>query len=689
MLFEEADAPLLKAWVVKKLESISDADSEVLADYVLALVTTDEKLPIARANCTESLSDFLGDGTVSFVDDVFTALATKAYDPNQAQPKPAAPPFTTPRRNGHGLANESRKRSYHDWAASHDQNAPQGAWRPMKQRRRADGRSIQVSGTLNPHSSGRSHESFFPTTPGVPINPSQAPFQMPPLPPFDPNNPMAAMLALGQAIGLFQPIPGGAPGPQLQATSNQRCRDYDSKGFCVRSVSCPFEHSNPEAYDPMNVDSFGMPQPSTNLTGRNRKGFSDINYGTTNVNGGRQSNFYMIGPSRDPLRKTIVVERIPHENFDEQQVHNFFSAFGAIENIELHPANRLAIITFRERSAAQAAHDSPRSVFDNRFVKIYWHNPNKIRTSFTNSHSTGQAIYEQADEDTDPDFDAEKFARNQEAAQRRQEEKRREREANLKARQEIDDKLRATEAERKYIASEIAKREGKPVSTVSDDADDDKHTEMLKAQLAALQSEALSLGIDPNVDESASNGHRSYSPYRGRGGYRGWRGRGYHQQSYRGGYAGHGGHGGRVTMSLDNRPKTVSVTFADGDYNQHEEALRQYLMFNGLETATLSRHADREDTALVAFQHRFEGENFMGAAFGDGPLASTNLLHLVGMVELGWYKVDDSQTMRDARMLPEVAQEKARVEHSVHASVGDDQQIQKEDQDMDTYDEVD
>ena len=93
-------------------------------------------------------------------------------------------------------------------------------------------------------------------------------------------------------------------------------------------------------------------------------------------------------------------------------------------------------------------------------------------------------------------------------------------------------------------------------------------------------------------------------------------------------------------MSLDNRPKTVCVAFQDGGYEEHEEALRQYLMFNGLETAILSRHPDRTDSALVAFQQRYEGENFMAAAEGLGPLAASNLPVQLGKVELGWYTGD-------------------------------------------------
>lgn len=39
----------------------SDADAEVLADYVVALVTTEDEDANIRRNCIDSLSDFLQD----------------------------------------------------------------------------------------------------------------------------------------------------------------------------------------------------------------------------------------------------------------------------------------------------------------------------------------------------------------------------------------------------------------------------------------------------------------------------------------------------------------------------------------------------------------------------------------------------------------------------------------------------
>lgn len=88
---------------------------------------------------------------------------------------------------------------------------------------------------------------------------------------------------------------------------------------------------------------------------------------------------------------------------------------------------------------------------------------------------------------------------------------------------------------------------------------------------------------------------------------------------------------GGAVKRLDNRPKTVSIVFPSGTYDQHDEALRQYLLLsNNLEHAELSKHPDRADAALLAFEERYRAENFMAAAG-----ASSGIPH-IGQVELSW-----------------------------------------------------
>ena len=209
MHFDDADSLPLKNWVIKKLEDISDADSDVLADYVLALVKTDDPIPIARANCIDNLKDFLGDSSEGFVNDAFHAIATRSYDPSRPAPKAAV--YQPPNRSSHEALrrpNESRKRSYHDWDADGQQHGRiesyESGERPAKQPRRGGrGGGIEARGGRLGRQSGGPSQYASQMQHGLPPMPTLPPG----MPQFDPNNPMAALLAMQQMMGLqFPPM---------------------------------------------------------------------------------------------------------------------------------------------------------------------------------------------------------------------------------------------------------------------------------------------------------------------------------------------------------------------------------------------------------------------------------------------------------------------------------------------------
>jgi RNA-binding protein 26 len=265
----------------------------------------------------------------------------------------------------------------------------------------------------------------------------------------------------------------------------------------------------------------------------------------------------------------------------------------------------------------------------------YWYKSDKLPQP-PNGHKTSPAIKQESDDTemqgtAEPEIDVEELKKRQEEAQRKHEEAKKQREETEKKKLELDEKLKLMELERKKMAEKLAKKAVRRSSDSPKDLETDQQTKELKATLDKLQAEATTLGINGESQE-ASNGFGTPG-YRGRGGFRGRgapRGRG----SYYGGYR--GGFGGYATVPpvkrLDNRPKTVAITFNSGDCGPGEEVIRQYLMFNSLESATLSKHPEREDTALVAFQQRFEGENFIAAATGFSDLARQ-----LGKVQVSWY----------------------------------------------------
>jgi len=427
------------------------------------------------------------------------------------------------------------------------------------------------------------------------------------------------------------------PQPPSQKKTGRRCRDYDNKGFCTRGASCMYDHgddayvmSRNEPYDPSNAalpglsdagnaNAFDASKGSAQGRGRGRGG--------TGFRGGRsRADISAQGPNHDRSNTAIVIEQIPEDKFDQQSVRDFFGEFGDIEEVDMQAYKRLATVKYSDFWSAKAAYESPKVVFDNRFVKVYWYKPDTEQ-----GQQIGDAAEVKVVKQEEPEIDLVEFAKKQEGAQRRHEEQKKQRKEQEKQRSETDAKLKALEAEKKKMAELMAKKKGKSATSAAQSPGagngtptDDKN-KGLREQLARLEAEAQSLGIDPN--STADNGWTSQYTPRGRGG---WRGRGGFTPRGRGwnpGFRG-GGRGGAVKR-LDNRPRTVSIAFSSGTHDEHDESLKQYLVLSGnLDHAELLKHPDRSDAALLAFQERYRAENFMAAA-------SSGIPH-VGQVELSW-----------------------------------------------------
>jgi RNA-binding protein 26 len=543
-----------------------------------------------------------------------------------------------------GPQNGSRKRSYNDRGDGdvQDRGASYGDpnGRAFKQPRRGGMGGNMGRGnfeTFNPRGGFQGRPSSagvppqgFPNMPGMPSPP-------PGMPPIDPNNPMATILAM-QAMGF--PVPGmpGFPqasspdrGPPMQGMppKKQRCRDYDQKGFCARGNTCMFEHgqdsiyvppgSNGEEYDPSNSSlmtgqrgaialsgvetSSGFPvlaQPPEGFQNRGRGGMRGARGGQHNPSrrGGR-AEFSSDRPNYDKTKTTIVVEQIPEENFSEVEVRGFFSEFGNIVEVSMRPYKRLAIVKYDDYESAKAAYNSPKVIFDNRFVKVYWFvdqeslpQPPSFAGSKPANGANGGAQSPNKSE-SEPQIDIAEFARKQQEVQKAHEEKLKKKQDMEVARKELEkrqeDLLKSQAEEKRKLMERIAAKSAKSGTlTAGPDggtpAPSEKatsQTDALRAQLAALEAEAKSLGIDPDLpDDSWSGRGRG----RGRGGYRG-RGS-FAPRGFRGGYRGRGGaqYAGRGggAYNLDNRPKKIGLSGVDFTDPGKDESLRQYLLVSSL-----------------------------------------------------------------------------------------------------------
>ncbi|KAL8742833.1 MAG: hypothetical protein Q9184_008187, partial [Pyrenodesmia sp. 2 TL-2023] len=701
----------------------SDADSDVLGDYVLALIRAETPEPELRLSAISNLEDFLQDKAEKFVDEVFQALRSKSYKPGHTPPSAnerralapspivAAPPsgprypqdLSAARHPSIGAPELSRKRSFdehHNEAGYSDSHYARGD-RQVKQMRRGGGRGGRYDGYNGKPLHGPSGNPL-----GVPA-PGQFPFQGMPPPPTDPNDPLMAMML--QAMGM--PLPPVPPNQALPASNSPpayspptngaptfngngkrgRCSDYDTKGYCVKGNTCPFEHGNdhvvvpgkdvPE-YDPKNSAISDVPAISprangfggqdTHMWGQNTpqtpsqgRGDGRERRGRGNFQTPRRPNraeFSHAGPNTDRSNTTIVVENIPEEKFEEQSVRDFFSAFGNIISIDMRPYKHLVIVRYADFWSAKSAYDSPKVIFDNRFVKVYWYKPDTLPMPTGTSNGTVLPATPTSAKEKEPEFNKEEFERHAMAAQKKLEEKKALKQAADAKRQALEkqkEELAQKQAEeKKKLLEKLAAKGASSPSQGTNEVDkpkngteeaDDKasaQTKALRAQVAALEAEAKSLGLDAALAEDpwASRG-RGRGRGRARGSYRGWEGfagRGSGYDTYRGSPRGRGGFVAGGAYNLDNRPKKVSVSGVElsGD---KDEALRQHLFvgypkrcsWDSLmrhlqvvgEFEAIEPHGEKSDTQIVTFKDRKTAEKFM---YG------TKNIPNVGMVELAW-----------------------------------------------------
>lgn len=360
-----------------------------------------------------------------------------------------------------------------------------------------------------------------------------------------------------------------------------------------------------DEYDPNNsslmtgVENNGGPNhtPNSILTRGRGRGRGDRG-GINGTRRGGRSEISSDRPNLDKSKSTIVVENIPEDKFNESDIRSFFSDFGQVVEVSMRPYKRLSIIKFADWDGAHAAYKSPKVIFDNRFVKVYWHSDQEsIPHPPVNITKTALGIDNTvpARAATESHIDIEEFARKQADVQRSHEEKMKRKLEMEAARKELEkrqeDLFRSQAEEKKKLLDRIAAKSRKVCGSASGSINGDlvpgegkpiSQTEALKAQLALLEAEAKSLGIDTSLPDDTS----TYPP---RGGYRGrisYRARGGpNPRGHRGGYRGRGGApstvGGSV-LRLDNRPKTVALSGVDFTSPDKEESLRQYLLVSYL-----------------------------------------------------------------------------------------------------------
>ncbi|RDD41079.1 RNA-binding protein 26 [Trichoplax sp. H2] len=238
MHIEDFDA--LKVWLTNRLQPICDADPNALAKYVIALVKKEKPNNEVKNICLNQLEVFLASETTNFVNELFDALKKKAYlsvdDTTTDAPGIDNAPnvdrrishYETPDDDERDFRRAPRSRNDEDRIEEsvehNNNNEPTGIHVVVSTSNRRSKRRPEDDGRIGQHdriNRGRQRTDRR-SDRG--------------------KNEMKNLADVGDRV---------APGtvnannrvrfpPKIQ----QRCRDYDEKGFCVRGETCPYDHGN-------------------------------------------------------------------------------------------------------------------------------------------------------------------------------------------------------------------------------------------------------------------------------------------------------------------------------------------------------------------------------------------------------------------------------------------------------------
>ncbi|GBP42890.1 Zinc finger protein swm [Eumeta japonica] len=99
-------------------------------------------------------------------------------------------------------------------------------------------------------------------------------------------------------------------------------------------------------------------------------------------NNKKSFDYNRLGPARPPLGPnaancSLEVKKVPRGLNDITHLNNHFSKFGKIVNIQVcfEGDPEAALITFSNHTEANVAYKSTEAVLNNRFIKVFWHNP--------------------------------------------------------------------------------------------------------------------------------------------------------------------------------------------------------------------------------------------------------------------------------------------------------------------------
>ncbi len=536
-MIEQADLSSLRSWIVSKVTNLSDADPDVLADFILALLKHELPDDELFLMCQEQLRDFLQDNTAQVVRELIYAVNTRSY------------------KSGEEVSVDQHINSLSFALQSHSYNHNQN---------NSNNNTTDPSASFDAFLDAKRHHKG----------------------PHDYNG----------NISNIGPQKGGFNG-----SFNDNASRFDRSSSTPHFQKKELRQLNTLDESLNNHQSFHTYNDNNN---RNGNRYQRNSHRNKNTNGYSERESSKKREYHNDI--TLVVENIPEDKLNENELHGYFEQFGTLTSINITHDLKLAEITFENHSQAKNAWNSPDPIFNNRFIRVYW----KKFDPFT-----ARRHQKTRDEAEAKFLNIEKAIRIQDEKQKVFEEKLKKKQETEEKRQELQ-KLKSSvlikhQEQQKFLEAKIENEK------LLADGDLEKLAKInvLEQQLKKLKEEGASLAASISTPNHGNSNIR----VRGRAMY--------NTRSY--GYNPYGGRGGREgfkaalsTYNLDLRPKKVVISPIS---EEQEEFLRGVLISFG-EYQGLDRNPAIPNQVVVSFKDRQTAEKFYNRDIKG-----------LGIVEKSWY----------------------------------------------------
>lgn len=193
------------------------------------------------------------------------------------------------------------------------------------------------------------------------------------------------------------PPPTGVPGvvfnineppPNYHHSKHQRTRELIGVPTLDVTPSINPPKGNSKENEPMDTDI-----PKRNFHVRNQGSVNLVSHNSNNTNENKRRSFdyNRLGPrkvlKRNNDRCTLEIRKIPKHMNTIATLNGHFSKFGRIVNLQVgyDGDEESALVQFMSHVEATSAYRSTDAVFNNRFIKVFWHNKDNQNNSINNS----------------------------------------------------------------------------------------------------------------------------------------------------------------------------------------------------------------------------------------------------------------------------------------------------------------